>query len=213
MSLDLTKYQIIPVVEIEKAEDAVPLAEALIRGGINIIEVTLRTDAALQGIQKILKHLPEFVVGAGTINTLQQAEEVCEAGVHFGVAPALNPDVVRYFKQKDIPFIPGIVTPSEIEAALSLQCNMLKFFPAEIFGGVQYVRTLAGPFKHRGLQICATGGVRENNFVDYLNTPMMWAVGGTWIAPRQDIASHEWTEITQRAEHAVSRLDEVRPHG
>lgn len=208
----LTCHRIIPVVEIEHADDAVPLAEALATGGIGILEITLRTVAALDAIERIRIDLPELMVGVGTVQTLNQVSMALSAGAQFGVAPGLNPEIVAGFKSRNIPFVPGVLTPTEIEKALGLDCTLLKLFPAEPIGGIKFLRALAGPFKNRTLQICATGGISPANMKQYLDTPLVWAIGGSWIATRQQIADNRWTQIAAQAKQAKERLPDIDSH-
>ena len=176
---DIQRHPVIPVVEIDRAENAVPLAEAIVEGGINIIEITLRTDAAIDAIDRIRKRVPTMLAGAGTVLTREQGKRVREAGAQFGVAPGLDQELVEDFKQYDMPFIPGVMTPSEFTQAHRLGCSMVKFFPAESAGGVKFLKAISGPFQSSGMTVCATGGVTLSNMQSYLDMPMVSAVGGS----------------------------------
>lgn len=209
----LTGCRVIPVVEIEQAGDAVPTAEAIAAGGIRVLEITLRTAAAFDAIERIRTSLPELTVGAGTVQTPEQASGAISAGAQFAMAPGLNPRIVAKFRSHDIPFVPGILTPGEIENALALDCRLLKLFPAEPAGGVAYLQALAGPFRHRGLRICATGGISLSSMRQYLETPLVWAVGGSWIATRQEITGHQWDRIADRARQTLDRIAGIDGHG
>ena len=201
----LGETRVIPVVAIDNPDQAEPLAEALLKGGIDVIEVTFRTAAAGAAIARIAARFPEMNVGAGTVLTVDLADQALNAGATFGVAPGLNPDVVEHFGKRNALFIPGVVTPSEIERALGLGCKLLKFFPAEPAGGVDMLKALAGPYAFYGIKFCATGGLNLENMKDYLALPTVAAIGGSWIATRQQIACGEWNTITRQAEETLSR--------
>jgi 2-dehydro-3-deoxyphosphogluconate aldolase / (4S)-4-hydroxy-2-oxoglutarate aldolase len=202
----LTQHSVIPVVEIESAKDSVALAEALLAGGIGVIEITLRTDAGVAAIAAIREHCPAMLVGAGTVLTVAQSQSARDAGAQFGVAPGLNPDIIKSFQDEDIAFLPGVVTPSEIEFAVKLGCRYLKFFPAGASGGPPYLRALSGPYAAYDIAFCATGGVSLSNMNDYLSLPLVRAIGGSWIATRQQIAAQQWREITLQARQAINQL-------
>ncbi len=203
---ELKKRPIIPVIAIESAEDAVPLATALLEGGMDIIEVTFRTAAAEESIQRIAKAVPEMLLGAGTILTKKQAQRALDAGIKFGLAPGLNPEIVKFFSAAGVLFIPGVMTPSEIEQGLALGCNLQKFFPAGPAGGVSMLKALAGPYSGQDLQFCPTGGISLNNMNDYLALPMVANVGGSWLATKQQIAEKQWAVITNQVKDALAKL-------
>ena len=200
---------VIPVVEIDDADHAEPLAEALLSGGINIVEVTLRTPAAERAIARIAAAFPDMSIGAGTVLNRRQAESVIHAGAHFGASPGLNPEIVKLFERHELPFLPGVVTPTEVESARSLGCHYLKFFPAEAAGGAAYLRALSGPYSHSGVKFCATGGITLENMVDDLAVSLVNAIGGSWIAGRWQIANREWNAIARQARQAMDRLSEL----
>lgn len=202
---ELLKRPIIPVIVIEDADDAVPLAEALLAGGINIIEITFRTAAASESVSRIAKALPEMLVGAGTILTLDQAKQAIDAGAKFGLAPGLNPYVVKYFRSLGGMFIPGVMTPSEIEQGLQLDCQLLKFFPAGAAGGVKMLQAIAGPYASQGVTFCPTGGVSLDNMNEYLSLPIVSNVGGTWLATKQQIGEKKWDQIAKQAAEALTK--------
>jgi len=203
---ELAKRPIIPVIVIDDADDALPLAEALLEGGMDVIEVTFRTAAAAEAIERIGKKFPEMLLGAGTVLTEEQAQRALDAGVKFGLAPGLNPAIVNYFKKADTLFIPGIMTPSEIEEALSLGCKMLKFFPAGPAGGPKMLSALAGPYASQGIKVCPTGGVSLDNMNDYLSLPIVSNVGGSWLATKQQIAEKQWSAITDQVKLALAKI-------
>ena len=200
----LASRPIVPVIEIENPDDAAPLAEALLAGGIDVIEITFRTAAGASAIERIRKAFPKMLVGAGTVVTQDQATRAVDLGVGFGVAPGLNPTTVEIFMASGTPFLPGVVTPSEIERALSLGCRMLKFFPAGASGGVPMLKALAGPYASLGVSFCPTGGINRDNMNDYLSLPIVTSIGGSWIATKQQIADKEWDTITGQARDALA---------
>jgi 2-dehydro-3-deoxyphosphogluconate aldolase/(4S)-4-hydroxy-2-oxoglutarate aldolase len=202
----IRQQKIIAVVVVDYAEDAVPLARALYDGGISAIELTLRTPSAFDALHRILQHCPETIAGAGTVISTSQVAKAVEIGAAFAVAPGLNPDVVRAAKEARLPFAPGIVTPTDIEAAYSLDCKLLKFFPAEPSGGITYLNAISGPYAHLGLEYIPLGGLDENNFTRYLALKNVPAVGGSWIAPRDLIQKKDWSTITANAQRAIQQV-------
>lgn len=196
--------RVVPVVVVDNAGDAVPLAKALQAGGLDVVEVTFRTAAAADAIDAIRKALPGMVVGAGTLLSPDQVDQAAAAGAQFGVAPGLSPHVVQRARDLKLPFIPGVMTPSEIELALGHDLRLLKFFPAEAAGGVKMLKALAGPYAHTGVSFIPLGGVSPANIAEYLALPMVGAVGGTWIAERKLIQAKAWDEITRLAREAVA---------
>jgi 2-dehydro-3-deoxyphosphogluconate aldolase/(4S)-4-hydroxy-2-oxoglutarate aldolase len=203
---ELKKRPIIPVIAIDNVDAAVPLAEALLEGGMDVIEVTFRTAAAEESLQRIAKAFPEMLLGAGTILTKKQAQSALDAGIKFGLAPGLNPEIVNFFSAAGVLFIPGVMTPSEIEQGLALGCNLQKFFPAGQAGGVPMLKALAGPYSGQELQFCPTGGINLDNMNDYLALPMVSNVGGSWLATKQQIADKQWTVITRQVKDALAKL-------
>ena len=202
---ELLKRPIVPVIVIENANDAEPLAEALLAGGIDVIEVTFRTAAAADAITRINKAFPDMLLGAGTVLSPEQADQAIDAGAGFGLAPGLNPDVVSRFQSRGGVFIPGVMTPSEIEKALTLGCELLKFFPAENAGGLATLKALSGPYAVTGVKFCPTGGVNLANMTDYLALPIVASIGGSWIATKQQIGQKDWKAITRQASEALAR--------
>lgn len=201
---------IIAVVVVDNARDVVPLAKALLACDIDVVELTLRTPAALDALKILRDEVPEVLPGVGTILTSDQVVEVAKAGAAFGVAPGLNADVVRAAQDQDLPFAPGVVTPSEIEAAIGLGCRELKFFPAEPSGGIQYLRSMAAPYAHLGLQFIPLGGLNALNMTAYLYDDSVPAVGGSWIAPRKLIQENDWSTVIDNATEARAALKELR---
>jgi 2-dehydro-3-deoxyphosphogluconate aldolase/(4S)-4-hydroxy-2-oxoglutarate aldolase len=206
---ELLKRPVIPVIVIDDANDAVPLAEALLAGGMDVIEVTCRTAAAAQALANIKKALPEMLLGAGTVVTPDQAKMCIDTGVGFGLAPGLNPETVKFFQKHDTLFIPGVMTPSEIEQGLSLGCNLLKFFPAGAAGGVDMLKNLGAPYASLGVKFCPTGGLNLGNMNDYLSLPIVSAIGGSWLATKQQIADKNWSAITRQVKEALAKASEA----
>lgn len=198
------KNPIIAVLVIDDAADAVPLAEALLAGGVGAMELTLRTPAALDALRRIREKVPEMAAGVGTVLTQEQVREVKAAGAQFAVAPGVNRRVLDEAVKQDLPFAPGIATPSDIEAALEFNCRVMKFFPAVPAGGLDYLKSMAAPYLHLGLQFIPLGGLNEENLSEWISSPLVCAVGGSWIAPRDLIREKNWKEITRRAANAAN---------
>ncbi|MBN1404409.1 MAG: bifunctional 4-hydroxy-2-oxoglutarate aldolase/2-dehydro-3-deoxy-phosphogluconate aldolase [Opitutales bacterium] len=201
---------ILPVIVIDDADSALPLAEALLAGGLSSIEITFRTAAAPEAIRRIRDALPEMHVGAGTILRVEQAKAALDAGAQFALSPGLNEKVVRYFAERKVPFIPGIMTPTEIDRATELGCTFLKFFPAENAGGAAALKGMNAPFKHLKLKFCPTGGLTLANMGDYLSMPEVFAIGGSWLAKREQITGGKWGEISQQAKEALQTAAKFR---
>jgi 2-dehydro-3-deoxyphosphogluconate aldolase/(4S)-4-hydroxy-2-oxoglutarate aldolase len=203
---DILKSRLICVAVIDNADDAVPLAEALLAGGLNVIEVTFRTTAAAGAIARIRKDLPEARVGAGTLLSVEQVSQAFDAGAQFGVSPGLNETVLGKACVLDLPFFPGVMTPTEVDRALGLNCRQLKFFPAEAAGGVNMLKALAGPFAHTGVQFIPTGGITPALLPEYLALPHVAAVGGSWMAERKLVAERAWPKITALTAEAMKTI-------
>ncbi len=198
----IARAPIIPVLTVETVAAAVPLARALVEGGLPVLEVTLRTEAALEAIRLATAEVPEAKIGAGTILNARQFDEAAKAGSRFIVSPGLTNEVVAAARDSDVPLLPGAITPSEIMAAAEAEIDFLKFFPAEQAGGVDFLKSLASPFA--GIRFCPTGGVRESNLRAYLSLPNVAVVGGTWIAGKAEVAARDWAAVTARARRAVA---------
>ena len=199
----LGKAGIVPVIVIEKAEQAVPLAKALVRGGLSVLEVTFRTEAAAGAIAAIRREVPEAVVGAGTLLTPQMVKDAKTAGAVFGVAPGFDPVVMAAAKAEGLPMCPGIATASELSQALTAGCTMVKFFPAEAAGGVKMIKNLLGAFRFTGVKFMPTGGVNLSNVSDYLAVPEIVCCGGTWIVPKDALAAGDYATIENLAKEAA----------
>ncbi|QQE13862.1 bifunctional 4-hydroxy-2-oxoglutarate aldolase/2-dehydro-3-deoxy-phosphogluconate aldolase [Planctomycetota bacterium] len=195
---------IVPVVVIDDASDAEPLAEAMLAGGLDVVEITFRTAAAPEAISRVKKAFPDMLVGAGTVVTPEQAQTCLDLGVDFGLAPGLNPEIVKKFQANDTLFVPGVMTPSEIEQGLSLGCKLLKFFPAGNAGGVKMLKALAGPYQSQGVSFCPTGGINVGNMQEYLAAPVVRCIGGSWLAARDQIKNKQWGEITAQVKEALA---------
>jgi 2-dehydro-3-deoxyphosphogluconate aldolase/(4S)-4-hydroxy-2-oxoglutarate aldolase len=205
---ELLKRPVIPVIVIDDANDSELLAEALLKGGMDVVEVTCRTAAAPEALARIKKAFPEMLLGAGTVVTPDQAKMCIDTGVSFGLAPGLNPDTVDFFQENNTLFIPGVMTPSEIEAGMGMGCQLLKFFPAGAAGGVNMLKNLGAPYGPLGVRFCPTGGVSLDNMLDYLSMPIVSAIGGSWLATKQQIADKQWEVITQQVKDALTKAAE-----
>jgi 2-dehydro-3-deoxyphosphogluconate aldolase/(4S)-4-hydroxy-2-oxoglutarate aldolase len=201
---------IVAVLIIDRAEDAAPVTEALLAGGVTAIELTLRTPVALEAIRQIKRSFPEMLAGIGTVLRAEQVKQVLDAGGEFAVAPGTNPRVIETALAAGLPFAPGICTPSDIEQALEYNRPLLKFFPAEPSGGLPYLRTIAAPYAHLGLKYIPLGGVSAANMIDYLREPAVGGIGGSWLAPRDVIQARDWTRITEAARGAVGMREQHR---
>lgn len=202
---------IVAVLVIDREEDGPPLAKALLAGGVDVMELTLRTPAALAALRRIRAEVPEMLTGAGTVLTPVQVEEVKKAGAEFAVSPGVNPRVLQAAKDAALPFAPGIATPSDIEHALEFDCRLLKFFPAEPSGGLAYLKAMSAPYQHLGVRFLPLGGVNEKNMSTYLADPLIAAIGGSWLAPREAIMEKRWSHITGLAHQATTLIGSLRP--
>ena len=196
--------RIVPVIVLDRAESAEPLAEALLAGGLDIMEITFRTAAAEESIRRIAARFPEILLGAGTLLEDEQVVRAKDAGAVFGLAPGLNPRTVAKAAELDLQFSPGVMSPSEVEQALALGCKLLKFFPAEAAGGTAMLKSLAGPYGHTGVKFIPTGGVTSGNLTDYLKLPVVAAIGGSWMVDKQLVNEGKWDEITRLTREALA---------
>lgn len=200
----ITRKRIVPVIVLDHEEQAEPLAEALLKAGLDIMEITFRTAAAEASIRRIAAHFPEILVGAGTILDPDQLKRAADAGACYALAPGLNETVVKAAGQAGILMFPGVMTPSEVEKALSLNCRILKFFPAETAGGVAMIKALEGPYSHTGVRFLPTGGIGLNNMKSYLERPSVAAIGGSWIVEKKMIAAKDWATIERLTREALA---------
>ena len=195
---------IIPVVKIENAKHALPLAKALKEGGLPVAEITFRTVAAEEAIEQIAEHMPDILLGAGTVLTTEQAQKAINAGAKFIVSPGLNPEVVRFCLDKDVPITPGVSNPTDIETALGLGLKVLKFFPAEAFGGLKTLKAMSAPYGM--VKFIPTGGVNADNLNKYLAFNKVLACGGSWMVKAELIDSEDFAKITQLTNEAVTTM-------
>ncbi len=201
MISELYSIGLIPVIKIENADDAVPLAKALIDGGLPAAEITFRTKCAAEAIKNITEAFPEMLVGAGTVLTTEQVDAAIAAGSKFLVSPGLNPKVVAYAQEKGCPMLPGCANPSDVEAALELGLTTVKFFPAEAVGGLKMLKAMAAPYGQ--LTFMPTGGINENNLLDYLKFNKIIACGGSFMVNEDLIKAKDWAAITALTKNAV----------
>jgi 2-dehydro-3-deoxyphosphogluconate aldolase/(4S)-4-hydroxy-2-oxoglutarate aldolase len=199
----ILQKRIVPVVVIDNAEDAVPLAEALLASGLDVMEVTFRTPAAALAIRHVRQAFPSMFVGAGTILDHDQLRRAIDAGAQFGVAPGLNEAIVSKSLALKLPFVPGVMTPSDVERGLTLGCKLQKFFPAEAAGGVKMLQAFVGPFGPTGVKFIPLGGIKPGNARDYLALPIVAAIGGSWMVERKLIAEKNWKTIRELTAEAV----------
>ena len=181
-------------------DDAVSIAKALYDGGIKAIEFTLRTESSLEGMKKICSLVPDIIKGIGTILNYDQLISCKDAGADFGVAPGLNTYIIESAEEINFSFAPGIVTPSELETALSFGCKFVKFFPAEASGGITFLKSMAAPYKHHDIKYFPLGGINEFNMFDYLSEDIVAAVGGSWIVSTELVNDKNWKAIRNNAE-------------
>ncbi len=186
---------VVPVVVLDKVEDAVPTAKAMAAGGVDTMEITFRTACAPECIKAVADNCPDVLVGAGTIVNLDQCKLAIEMGAKFIVSPGFSDEIVGYCVEHGVPVAPGCVTPTEIMAAMKHGLKMVKFFPANVYGGLAALKNLAAPFG--GMKFLPTGGVNNGNIKEFIDTPFIHAVGGSWVCPKADIAAGNWEKITE----------------
>ena len=197
------KQRLLCITVVDRAEDAVPLAEALLAGGLKVMEITFRTTAAAESIRRIRQKVPRMAIGAGTLLTPEQVQEAIDFGAQFGVSPGLNEAVLNTAGERDLPFFPGVMTPTEVDRALNLGWKHLKFFPAEPAGGAAMLKALAAPFAHTGVKFVPTGGINATKLPDYLAIPQVAAVAGSWMGDRKLIQEKAWPKITALAAESL----------
>ena len=205
----LERGKIVAVLILKQVEHAVPLAKALLAGGVDAMELTLRTDAAIEALKQIRQHVPEMLAGIGTVLTTSQVGEVEAASGQFAVSPGFNADVVRRAQNIGLPFAPGVMTPTDIEAAIQLGCRELKFFPAEPSGGLTMLNSIRAPYAHLGVRFIPLGGVNADNMKTWLENPGVFAIGGSWLTPTAAVEAGDWDEITRLAAEARKIADSV----
>ena len=199
---------IVPVVVLEEAAQALPVAQALLAGGINVMEITFRTAAAKESIATVVREMPEMMVGAGTVINLRQLEEAAQAGAQFIVSPGSSAELIKASLERQLAIVPGVATPSEIMIGLELGLKVFKFFPAETYGGLKAIKALSGPFPQ--IRFIPTGGIKQDNAGEYLKNPGIIAVGGSWMVSADLIRSGRFDEITERSRMAVELARAVR---
>ena len=185
---------VVPVVVIDDAKDAIPTAKAMAAGGVDVMEITFRTAAAPDAIKAVSENCPDMLVGAGTVLSMEQCKQAIEMGAKFIVSPGFDPEIVSWCIENNIPVAPGCVTPTEITAALKMGLKVLKFFPANVYGGLNAMKNLAAPFV--GIKFMPTGGINSANIREYIDAPFIHAVGGSWVCPKADIAAGNFEKIT-----------------
>ncbi len=190
----LARAIVVPVVVLDDAKDAVPTAKAMAAGGVDVMEITFRTACAADAIQAVSESCPDMLVGAGTVLNVEQAKLAVSRGAKFIVAPGLDPETVAWCVENGIAVCPGCVTPTEIMAAIKLGLKVVKFFPANVYGGLNAMKNLSAPFV--GIKFIPTGGVNAANIKEYVDAPFIHAVGGSWVCPKADIAAGNWDKIT-----------------
>lgn len=199
---------IVPVLEIEQAENAIPAAEALTQGGLPLVEITFRTEAALDSMRRIARSLPDVLMGAGTVTTLEQARSAVDAGAAFLVSPGLSEAVLQWCLKHEVTMFPGVVTPSEVMLALSLGVEVVKFFPSEAMGGMKTIKAISDPFPK--LRLVPTGGIGQDQLETYLRSDRILAVGGSWMAKRNLITDGRFDEIAQLTLSATRLVADIR---
>lgn len=202
--MSIKKMGIVPVVKLDSARDAEPLAKALCEGGLPCAEVTFRTDAAEEAIRIMSSKYPDMLVGAGTVLTTEQVDKAINAGASFIVSPGLNPKIVKYCITKDIPITPGCANPSDIEQAIELGLEVVKFFPAEAAGGLNMIKAMSAPYVN--MQFMPTGGINEKNLITYLDFPKIIACGGSWMVNDELIKAGEFDKIKELTKEAVTKM-------
>ena len=205
----ITRCGIVPVVVLDSIEDAVPTAEAFLKGGINVMEITLRTPAAAGAIREVSEKVPEIIVGAGTVITPEQCREAISCGARFIVSPGFDIDVADICREAGVPLVPGCVTPTEITSAIRHGIKTLKFFPANVYGGLTAIKALAGPFASAGVKFVPTSGINMDNLAEYLSSPYIAAVGGSWVCPRSEIRAGNFDKITGLCRDAVNIAESI----
>jgi 2-dehydro-3-deoxyphosphogluconate aldolase / (4S)-4-hydroxy-2-oxoglutarate aldolase len=201
---------VVPVIAIERADDALALADALLEGGLPIAEITFRTEAAAKAIAVMAEKRPELNIGAGTILTPEALDAAVKAGARFGLAPGFDAEIVKAANARGLAFAPGVMTPSDLTAASRRGVRLAKFFPAASAGGPSMLDAISAPFAHLGIRFIPTGGISEDSMGDWLKLKSVAAVGGTWIARKDDIGDGRWKDIADNARRAVAKAREIR---
>lgn len=206
----IDKAGVVAVLVIDDLKHAVPLAKALLEGGIDTIELTLRTPVALEAAAVIKKAFPSINLGIGTVLTVDQVKAIAELDVDFAVAPGCNPKIIEAAQKYGVSYAPGISTPSELEAAIELGCRVLKFFPAEALGGLKYLTIMASPYQYLGLKFIPLGGLNIRNAASYLRSSLITAIGGSWIAKQPLVQAEDWGTITSNAREVMQLVNRAK---
>lgn len=206
----ITRTGVVAVLVIDEVKHAIPLAKALLSGGVDAIELTLRTPAALDSARAIKKELPEICLGMGTVLTVDQVKAAADLGADFAVAPGCNPKVLAEAYKQGLSFAPGIMTPSDIEVGIEHGCRVMKYFPAEAAGGIKYLKAIAGPYQYLGLSFIPLGGLNLQNVASYIESPITAAIGGSWLAKRDVIKAEDWALIEKNASDVTRLINEVK---
>ncbi len=208
ISEQFKEYGVVPVVVLNDAKDALPLAKALVEGGLACAEVTFRTEAAEESIRLMSEAYPEMLVGAGTVLTIDQVDRAVKAGAKFIVSPGFDPEIVDYCLEKEIPVFPGCITPSEVAQAVKRGLKVVKFFPAEQAGGVAMIKAMAAPYTM--IKFMPTGGINTKNLADYLGCDKIICCGGSWMVKGDMIKAGEFDKICAMTKEAVAKVKEIR---
>lgn len=206
----INRAGIVAVLVIDNVKHAVPLAKALLNGGVDTIELTLRTPAALDAAKAIKTEVPEITLGIGTVLTVAQVEALAKLGVDFAVSPGCNPRIIAAAKEHGLSFAPGVMTPSDIELAIEQGCRILKYFPAESAGGINHLKNMVAPYQYLELKFIPLGGLNLANAGTYIESPLITAIGGSWIAKQDLILAEAWDTITQNAEEITELIRQIR---
>jgi len=201
---------IVAVLVIDELKHAVPLAKALLKGGVDAIELTLRTPVAMDAARVIKKEVPEMTLGFGTVLTVGQVKAVTGLGADFAVAPGCNPKVIAEARKQGLSFAPGVMTPTDIEMAIEQGCRVLKYFPAETSGGMEHLKNMVAPYQYLGLTFIPLGGLNIDNARTYLESPLITAIGGSWVAKRPLIQAENWDAITNNAKEIKDLIAKIR---
>lgn len=201
---------VVAVLVVDELKHATSVVAALLKGGVNAIELTLRTPVALDAVAVIKRNFPEVCLGIGTVLTVDQVKAVADLGADFAVAPGCNPKIIEAAQKHRLSYAPGVTTASELEIAVELGCRILKYFPAEAIGGISYLKNMAGPYQYLGLKFIPLGGLNISNAAGYLESDLITAIGGSWIATRSLIQSENWPAITRNAQEIKMLIREIR---
>ena len=209
----IARYGVVPVISIEDAKDALPLADTLMDAGLPVAEITLRTEAAVDAIAEISENRPAMLVGAGTVLNEKQLQLAHSAGAKFALSPGIDVAVLSLAKRIGIPFAPGVMTPTDVQIATRAGCDLVKFFPATAAGGLPMLKSIAEPFRHTGLRFNPTGGITQNTMTDWLSYSPVMAVGGSWIVKKQDVSLGNWEAIYDQAKAARKMAEAIDADG